>query len=113
MRTAEIQAKLNTHHTDIFIHWNDTPTIKKLLTLLYAYNYNFVNKPNFNIDQTSAELKAEMEKDFYKWYHGNSKPILHIFYNNINEKNELQLTTQTIIRTYPQYKKAKIYSYFE
>ena len=37
-------------------------------------------------------------------YHGNSKLILHLFYNNITGRNEMQYTTKTIIKTYPQYK---------
>lgn len=111
MTNAELQFRLNKPTTDIFICWDDTSTMKKLLILLYAYGYNFVNKENFNIDQSCEALKIEMEKDFYKWYHGNSKPILHIFYNDINGKNELQMTTKSIIRTYPQYKKAKFHCY--
>ncbi|MDD5980143.1 MAG: hypothetical protein PUC23_03425 [bacterium] len=109
---SKLQFMLNTPTTDILISWNDTPTMRKLLTLLYAYGYNFVNKENYNINQSCEDLKTEIENDFYKWYHGNSKPILHIFYNHINGKNELQLTTKTIIRTYPQYKNKEIFTYF-
>lgn len=112
MNNKDLQFRLNKPTTDILISWNDTPAMKKLLTLVYAYGYNFVNKENFNINQSCEELKVEMETAFYKWYHGNSKPILHIFYNSINGKNELQLATKSIIRTYPQYKNAKIYCYF-
>jgi hypothetical protein len=112
MDNAKLQFRLNKPTTDILISWNDTPTMKKLLTLLYAYGYNFVNKENFNINKSCEDLKREVEADFYKWYHGNSKPILHIFYNDINGRNELQFTTKSIIRTYPQYKNAKIYNYF-
>lgn len=62
-----------------------------------------------NTDQPLHELKAEMEKAFYSYYHGNSKPILHVFYNDINSKNEIKYGTETVIKTYPQYKKAKFY----
>lgn len=111
MNNAALQFRLNKPTTDIFISWNDTLTMKKLLTLLYAYGYNFVNKENFNVNQPCEDLKVEMENDFYKWYHKNSKPILHIFYNNINGKNELQMTTKTIINSYPQYKNVKVHCY--
>ena len=112
MNKAELLNTINKETTDIFIEWNDTPSMKVLLTILYSYGYNFVNKENFNINQSCENLKIEMENDFYKWYHGNSKPILHIFYNDINGKNELQLTTKAIIKTYPQYKKLKTHLYF-
>lgn len=109
---TEFQSRLNTKHTDIFIFWNDTPTIQKALKLLYAYNYNFVCAPNLNTKTSCAELKQEMEKRFYKYAHGNAKPILHIFYNNITNKNDIEFTALTYIRTYPQYKNAKIYNLF-
>jgi hypothetical protein len=103
---------LNKTTTDILVSLTDTPTTKKLLALLYKNGYNFVNKENFNIGLSCEELKKQIETDFYKWYHGNSKPVLHIFYNPINGRNVLQLTTKTIIKTYPQYKNAKIQNYF-
>lgn len=38
------------------------------------------------------------------WYHGNSKLILHLMYNNITCRKEMVVTTKAIIKTYPQYK---------
>lgn len=104
-----LQSRLNTKQTDLFIEWHDTPTIKKVLTLLYAYNYNFVCRKNLDVKQSCADLKNDMQTAFYSFYHGNSKPILHVFYNNITGKNDIQYTTQTVIKTYPQHKNAKIY----
>lgn len=111
MDNAKLQFRLNTLETDIFVRWDDIFKMKKLLTLLYAYGYNFVNGKNFDVSQSYGELKEEVEAEFYKWYHGNSKPILHIFYNRINGKNELQFTTDSVLRTHPQYKKINIYRY--
>ena len=86
MNFADFQSKLNTQYTDIVIRWNDTPTMHKALNLLYAYNYNFVCAPNLNTAQSCADLKKDMETFFYKYMHGNAKPLLHIFYNNITNK---------------------------
>ena len=104
MNFAAFQSKLNTQYTDIVIRWNDTPTMRKALNLLYAYNYNFVCAPNLNTAQSCADLKKDMEVHFYKYMHGNAKPLLHIFYNNITNKNDLRLTCETYLRSYPQYK---------
>lgn len=38
------------------------------------------------------------------WYHGNSKLILHLMYNNITCRKEMVVTTKATIKTYPQYK---------
>ena len=112
MTFSEFQGRLNTKNTDIFIVWNDTPTIKKALILLYEYNYNFVCQDNLNTAQTCEQLKEDMEKRFYRSAHGNAKPILHIFYNSITGKNDIEFTALTYLRTYPQYKNTKIHSLF-
>lgn len=112
MTFSNFQSRLNTRHTDIFIEWNDTPTMRKALNLLYAYNYHFVCASDLNTAQGCEQLKQDMEKLFYKYAHGNSKPILHIFYNSITEKNDLQLTCKSHAKSYPQYKNAKFYTLF-
>jgi hypothetical protein len=53
-----------------------------------------------------------MEKRFYRFAHGNAKPILHIFYNSITGKNDIEFTALTYLRTYPQYKNTKVHSLF-
>ena len=85
MTFEELQSRLNTKTTDLFIDWysTTTPDMKKVLDLLYAYDYNFVARPNLNTNQTLADLKQDMQTAFYSFYHGNSRPLLHIFYNNI------------------------------
>ena len=112
MTYAELQFSLNKPTTNVFVSWNDTPTMKSLLTLVYAYGYNFINGENFSIDQTCEAMKNEMESRFYSRYHGNSKPVLHIYYNSLNKRNELQLTTQSLIKNHPEYKRSKIHAYF-
>lgn len=37
-------------------------------------------------------------------FHGNSKLLLHLFHNDITERDEMQVTTVSVINTYPQYK---------
>jgi hypothetical protein len=100
---------INKESTDLFIRWDDTPTIRELLKILYENNYNFVGGKNYDVFQPCWTLKDEMERDFFKFYHGNSKPILHIFFNHINGKNEIQFTTQSITKTYPQYRNSKVF----
>lgn len=43
-------------------------------------------------------------KEAKSWYHGNSKLLLHLFYNSILNRLEMNVTTKTIMKTYPQYK---------
>ena len=38
------------------------------------------------------------------WYHGNSKLLLHLFYNSILNRLEMSVTTKAVIKTFPQYK---------
>ena len=111
MTIKELESKLNKKDTNIFIDWysTGTPDMKNVLGLLYKNNYNFVCRPNLNINQPLTDLKQDMETAFFSFYHGNSRPILHVFYNNINGKNEIQYTTASVIKTYPQHKNAKIH----
>lgn len=67
------------------------------------------------------ELVAELKKAGYVWatdfpnheptykecksfYHGNSKLLIHAFFNSITSKREFQVTTLSVLKTYPQYK---------
>ena len=45
-----------------------------------------------------------------KYYHGNSRLLLHLFYNDIINKYEMQATTATTEKSYPQNKKLNIYN---
>ena len=36
--------------------------------------------------------------------HGNGKLVIHAFYNDINNKKEIQFGTKSIYNSYPQYK---------
>ena len=110
MTFNELENELKKGKADLFLRWHDTPTMAKVLKMLYKYGFNFVCRPNLNTAHPLHELKAEKETAFYSYYHGNSKPILHIFYNDITGKNDIQYTTESITKTYPQYKKAKFYN---
>jgi len=113
MNNAKLQARLNTKHTDLLLSWsNDYATLRKLLKLLYAYDYHFVGRGDFDADTSVDELRNAFETAFFRCYHGNSKPLLHVFYNPITKKNEMQLTNLTNIRTYPQYRNVKVQNYF-
>ena len=39
------------------------------------------------------------------WYHKNSKLLLHLFYNDITRRYEMQITTAAIEKSYPQINK--------
>ena len=43
-----------------------------------------------------------------KYYHGNSKLLVRLFYNDITNKFEMQITTKSIELSYPQIKKLNI-----
>lgn len=103
---------LDKYDTDILIKWTDTATMRKLLKILYSKNYNFICNYKLDLCFNDTEIKKQVEKDFYSFYHKSSVIFLHIFYNPINNKNEIQFTNLTNIRTYPQYKNKKYYLYF-
>jgi hypothetical protein len=103
---------LDKKDTDILIKWDDTPTIKTLLKILYEKNYDFICGFHIDLENSCSDIKCQVEQYFYKFYHGNSNIYLHIFYNPINGKNEIQFTNLTNIKSYPQYKNKKYYLYF-
>ena len=39
-----------------------------------------------------------------RFYHGNSKLLIHTFFNDITNKSEMSITTLSVLKTYPQYK---------
>lgn len=43
-----------------------------------------------------------------KNYHGNSKPLLHLFYNDITKCHEMQVTTATIAKSYPHIRNKRL-----
>ena len=43
-------------------------------------------------------------KECKGFYHGNSKLLMHTFFNDITGKNEMCVTTLSVMKTYPQYK---------
>lgn len=103
---------LDKKDTDILIQWDDTPTMKKLLQILYLKKYMFICGFYINLTCSCSDIKDQVYNYFYKFYHGNSKIYLHIFYNNITGKNEIQFTNLTNIKSYPQYKNKICYLYF-
>ena len=43
-------------------------------------------------------------KECKRMYHGNSKLLIHTFFNTILNRNEMCATTLSVLKTYPQYK---------
>lgn len=83
---------------EMYILASDETTYNNIVidATLSDYSFKFPNglNPRFN--------------DVKKFYHGNSKILLHLFRNEITGKYEMQATTKTIVRSYPQNKNKKI-----
>lgn len=90
---------------DFFIDYNND--LKKMQEILIAAEQDgFVMASDFNKAIPTAE---ELYEEFRKYYHGNSKLILHFFYNSITNRKEISYGTRTVYRSYPQYKNIYIY----
>ena len=111
IKTKDIENTIKDKTTDFFISWNDTPTMRHLLKFLDDNNFKWLTLTQYNL-RNCSKLKQQIYNDFYKFYHGNSQILIHIFYNDINDKFEIQFSNITNAKTYPQYKKLKIYRYF-
>ena len=42
------------------------------------------------------------------FYHRNSKLLIHAFWNSITNRSEMNVTTLSVLKTYPQYKGKKL-----
>lgn len=111
IKINDIEKTIENKTTDFFIMWSDTPTMRKLLKFLYDNNFKWISLKQYTLDNLS-ELKQQIHNDFYKFYHGNSQILIHIFYNDINNKFEIEFSNITNAKSYPQYKNLKIYRYF-
>lgn len=91
---------IKTHKkTQIYYDVNNEDRFNKITQAFLDHGYKWAaDRPNFKL--TFKEAKS--------YYHGNSKLLLDAFYNNITGKNEIQVTTKSVIQTYPQYKGVKI-----
>lgn len=81
---------------------NDIVKIQNILTAAEADG--FVMSSDFDKKIPSANKLLD---DFRKYNHGNSKLVLHFFYNTITGRKEISYGTKTIYRSYPQYRNAK------
>lgn len=86
---------------DMFLEFSDRATMQKIFQKAYAVGFSFPN--NKQMDAYEA-----WEYFYYYSRNKNAKPIVHFFYNSIIGKNEMSLTYRAIIKSYPQYKNAKI-----
>jgi hypothetical protein len=64
--------------------------VSNLKKLGYVWATDFPREPTFE------ECK--------RFYHGNSKLLIHAFFNDITDKHEMSATTISVLKTYPQYK---------
>ena len=85
----------------IYIKVKDRETYSKIITSAYIseWAFQFPNHCAISYDQAK------------KHYHGNSKLLMHLFYNELTGKHELQVTTATIEKSYPQIKSIKTYEW--
>lgn len=103
MKYEEFCERIN-NKEEIFIDFTDTFTIQKLFDFIYSIGGSFPNNKKFSA--------WESINYFYAHARGNAKPIIHFYYNNIINKQEIQLGYKAIFKTYPQYKKIKIEYFF-
>lgn len=47
-------------------------------------------------------------KECKSFYHGNSKLLIHTFFNDILQRHEMSATTLSVLKTYPQYKRINL-----
>jgi len=82
---------------DLYIRIRNAEEYKDIVTGAYVspWLFCFPNK----IIPTFEEIK--------KNYHGNSKPLIHLFYNSLTRAYEMQATTASIEKSYPQIKNVK------
>ena len=83
---------------EMFIRVNDPQTFALAVFGLQESSWGFRFPNGIPITYDAAR----------KWYRGNSKMLLHIFYNSITGKHEMQITTATIQKSYPQYRGKKL-----
>ena len=91
---------IKTHNkTKIYYDVNDEESFNKITQAFLEHGYKWAaDRPNYTLDFETAK----------SYYHGNSKLLLDTFYNNIIGKYEIQVTTKSVIKSYPQYKNTKI-----
>lgn len=84
---------------DIYIRLDNEQTYKSAITsaLISPWMFSFPNR-----------IAPPKYEDAKKWYHGNSKLLLHLFFNDLTNKYEMQISTATIAKSYPQNKKLNI-----
>lgn len=88
----------------IFIDFSND--LEKMQDMLKAAEEDgFVMANDFNKTIPTAR---ELYEEFKKNYHGNSKMILHFFYNNIINRKEISYGTRSVYKTYPQFKNIQI-----
>lgn len=92
---------------EAFIRVDTLDKFKKAICDCYISDWHF-DYPNGGIKNG---FYGNAEKDFAyfkKLYHGNSKLLLNVFYNEWTRRYEMQVTTAATIRSYPQYKNKKL-----
>lgn len=82
----------------IYIRINDEQTFNNAIFKAMVSPWGFV--PVGGEPPTFSEAK--------RYYHGNSKLLLCLFYNDITKKHEMQITTKTVARSYPSTGKMNI-----
>ena len=81
---------------EIFIRADTEKTYEEIVTCAILSPWCFLPPGGLSPSFHFREMK--------KHFHGNSKIILHLFYNDITGKYEMQATTAAIQKTYPQYR---------
>lgn len=88
---------------DFFIQCASAEKMQGLLNTLKKSGY--VMASDFKKEIPTAQ---ELLTEFKKYNHGNSKMLLHLFYNSITGRKEISTGSATVYKSYPQYKNLKI-----
>ena len=83
----------------LYLDASTAELFKRTIAAAAGYGYTFPNGAN--------PPSFESAKAFY---HGNSKLLLHLFYNEITGGREMRITTRATELTYPQIKRVWVQS---
>lgn len=104
IKLSELQNK-----SECFIVLDNAESTYKILNQLYKNGYSFIYNYYCNLSYSPDEIYNSIMKDFHNTYNYRYIPVLHFYFNSITNKKEIQITTRKTIKSYPQYKNAKIY----
>lgn len=88
---------------DKFYDFGNKPNKEELQNFLnHCKTEGYISASDFDKNIPTAE---KIIGNFKKYYKGKSSLIIHLFYNNITNQNEINYGNKTVYKSYPQFKK--------